>query len=84
MLTYQILKNFNVMSDEKSLKDKGFLEYQIKNTMTGSMNKLEILIKLNILEKENRRKRLEDQPKQQEYWDTIEELFDPLTKTMAH
>ena len=52
--------------------------------MTGSMNKLEILIKLNIPEKENRRKRLEDQPKQQEYWDTIEELFDPLTKAMAH
>ena len=48
------------------------------------MNKLEILTNLNTLEKENRRKSLEDQLKQQEYWGNIAELFDPLTKIMTH
>ena len=38
-------------------------------------------IELNNLEKQNRRNRLEDKLKQQEYYGEIEELFDPLTKT---
>ena len=46
------------------------------------MTKLETLIKLNNLEKQNRRNRLEDKLKQQEYYGEIEELFDPLTKTL--
>ena len=46
------------------------------------MTKLEILIKLNNLEKQNKKNRLEDNLKQQEYYDEIEELFDPLTKTL--
>ena len=46
------------------------------------MTKLETLIKLNILEKQNRKNRLEDKLKQQEYSGEIEELFDPLTKTI--
>ena len=46
------------------------------------MSKLETLIELNNLEKQNRRKRLEDKLKQQEYYGEIEELFDPLTKTL--
>ena len=45
------------------------------------MTKLETLIELNNLEKQNRRNRLEDKLKQQEYYGEIEELFDPLTKT---
>ena len=45
------------------------------------MTKLETLIKLNNLEKQNRRNRL-DKLKQQEYYGEIEELFDPLTKTL--
>ena len=45
------------------------------------MTKLETLIKLNNLEKQNRRNRLEDKLKQQEYYGEIKELFDPLTKT---
>ena len=44
--------------------------------------KLETLIKLNNLEKQNRRNRLEDKLKQQEYYGEIEDLFDPLTKTL--
>ena len=46
------------------------------------MTKLETLIKLNNLEKQNRRNRLEDKTKQQEFFGEIEELFDPLTKTL--
>ena len=49
------------------------------------MTKLETLIELNNLEKQNRKNRLEDKLKQQEYYGEIEELFDPLTKTLyAH
>ena len=47
------------------------------------MTKLDKLIELNNLEKQNRRKRLEDKLKQQEYYGEIEELFDPLTKTIS-
>ena len=46
------------------------------------MTKLETLIELNYLEKQNRRNRLEDKIKKQEYYGEIEELFDPLTKTL--
>ena len=46
------------------------------------MTKLETLIDLNYLEKQNRKNRLEDKLKQQEYYGEIEELFDPLTKTL--
>ena len=46
------------------------------------MTKLDELIELNYLEKQNRRNRLEDKLKQQEYYSEIEELFDPLTKTL--
>ena len=46
------------------------------------MSKLERLIKLNNLEKQNRRNRLEDKLKQQEYYGEIKELLDPLTKTL--
>ena len=46
------------------------------------MTKLDELIELNYLEKLNRKNRLEDKLKQQEYYDEIEELFDPLTKTL--
>ena len=46
------------------------------------MTKLETLIILNNLENQNRRNRLEDNLKQQEYYGEIEELFDPLTKTL--
>ena len=46
------------------------------------MTKLETLINLNNLEKQNRRNRLEDKLKQQEFYGEIEELFDPLTKTL--
>ena len=47
------------------------------------MTKLDKLIELNNLEKQNRRNRLEDKSKQQEYYGEIEELFDPLTKTIS-
>ena len=47
------------------------------------MTKLDKLIELNNLEKQNRRNRLEDNLKQQEYYGEIEELFDPLTKTIS-
>ena len=47
------------------------------------MTKLDKLIELNNLEKQNRRNRLEDKIKQQEYYGEIEELFDPLTKTIS-
>ena len=46
------------------------------------MTKLDKLIELNDLEKQNRRNGLEDKLKQQEYYGDIEELFDPLTKTL--
>ena len=46
------------------------------------MTELETLIELNNLEKQNRKNRLEDKLKKQEYYGEIEELFDPLTKTL--
>ena len=46
------------------------------------MTKLDELIELNYLEKQNRKNRLEDKLKQQEYYGEIEDLFDPLTKTL--
>ena len=46
------------------------------------MTKLDTLIEFNNLEKQNRRNRLEDKLKQQEYYGEIEELFKPLTKTL--
>ena len=46
------------------------------------MIKLEKLIELNRLEKQNRRNRLEVKLRQQEYYGEIEELLDPLTKTL--
>ena len=46
------------------------------------MTKLDELIELNYLEKLNRKNRLEDKLKQQEYYGEIEELFDPVTKTL--
>ena len=47
------------------------------------MTKLDKLIELNNLEKQSRRNRLEDNLKQQEYYGEIEEIFDPLTKTIG-
>ena len=46
------------------------------------MTKLETLIELNSLEKQNRTNRLENKLKQQEHYGEREELFDPLTKTL--
>ena len=46
------------------------------------MTKLDKLIELNNLEKQNRRNRLEDKSKQQEYYGEIKDLFDPPTKTL--
>ena len=46
------------------------------------MTKLDKLIELNNQEKQNRRNRLEDKLKQQEYSGEIEDLFDPLTETL--
>ena len=46
------------------------------------MTPLNKLIEINKLEKLNRKNRLEDKLKQQEYYGEIEELFDPLTKTL--
>ena len=46
------------------------------------MTKLVELIELNYLEKQNRKNRLADKLKQQEYYGEIEELIDPLTKTL--
>ena len=46
------------------------------------MTKLDELIELNCQEKQNRKNRLEDKLKQQEYYGAIEELFDPLTKNL--
>ena len=47
------------------------------------MTKLDKLIELNNLETQNRRNRLEDKLQQQEYYGEVEELFDPLTKTIS-
>ena len=46
------------------------------------MTKLDKLIELNNLEKQNRGNRLDVKLNQQEYYGEIEELFDPLTKTL--
>ena len=46
------------------------------------MTKLDELIELNYLEKQNRKNRLEDKLKQQEFYCEIEDLFDPLTKLL--
>ena len=46
------------------------------------MTKLDKLTEINKLEKENRKIRLEDKLGQQEYYGEIEELFDPITKTL--
>ena len=46
------------------------------------MTRLDKLIELNKLQKLNRTNRLEDKLKQQEYYGEIEDLFDPLTKTL--
>ena len=46
------------------------------------MTILETLIELNNREKQNRKNRLEDKLKQQEYYGEIKELCDPLTKTL--
>ena len=46
--------------------------------MTG----LDKLLEINNLQKLNRRNRLENKLKQQEYYSEIEELFDPVTKTL--
>ena len=46
------------------------------------MGKLDTLMELNRLEKENRRNRLDDKPIKQESYDEMEEFFDPLTKTV--
>ena len=49
------------------------------------MTQLEKLRELNKLEKENRKNKLGDKLKQQEYYGETEELFDPLNKTLnAH
>ena len=46
------------------------------------MTKLETLLKLNNLEKQNRRNTLEVKLRLQEYYGYMEDLFDPLTKTL--
>ena len=46
------------------------------------MTILDKLIELTKLQKLNRKNRLEDKLKQQEYYGEIKELFDPLTKTL--
>ena len=46
------------------------------------MTKLETLIKLNNIEKQNRRIRIEEKSRHQEYYGDIEDLFDCLTKTL--
>ena len=46
------------------------------------MIKLDELIELNYLEQQNRKNRLENKLKKQEYYGEIEELLDPLTKTL--
>ena len=46
------------------------------------MTNLDKLRELNSLEKQNGRNRLEDKQRQPEYYGDIENLFDPLTKTL--
>ena len=46
------------------------------------MAKLDKLIELKSLEKQNRRNKLEDKLRQQKNYGETEELFDPLTKTL--
>ena len=46
------------------------------------MSQLDKLMELNKLEKLNRRNRLEEKLRQQEFYGDIEELIDPLTKTL--
>ena len=46
------------------------------------MGKLETLLELNRFEKENRRNRLEEKLRNQEYYGEIEELVDPLFKNI--
>ena len=46
------------------------------------MTKLETLIKINNLEKRNKRNRLEEKLRQQEHYGDMEDLFDPLKKTL--
>ena len=46
------------------------------------MTKLDKLIELNSLEKQNRRNRLEDKLKQEEFYGEIKELFDPVTTNL--
>ena len=46
------------------------------------MTTLESLIELNKLENENRKKRLEDKLRKQEYYGEIEKIFYPVTKTL--
>ena len=46
------------------------------------MDKLDKLIELNSLEKQNRRKSLEDKLRQQEVYGEIEELLDPVIKIL--
>ena len=65
--------------------DRRLIEAAITYIMifiTIKKTKLETLIKLNNLEKQKRRNRLEDKIKQKEYYGETEELFDPLTKTL--
>ena len=50
--------------------------------LTKKMAKLDKLRELNSLEKQNRGNRLEDKLKQQEYYGELQELFEPLTKTL--
>ena len=47
------------------------------------MGELETLIELNRLEKENRRNRLEEKLRKQEYYCELEELFDHLAKNLS-
>ena len=46
------------------------------------MTELDKLIELNKQEKLNRRNKLEDKLREQEYYGDIEDLFDSLTKTL--
>ena len=46
------------------------------------MIKLDKLIEINSLEKQNRRNRLENKLKQQEYYGETEELYDSSTKAL--
>ena len=46
------------------------------------MSKLDKLTELNKLEKQNRRNRLEEKLRHHLYYGEIEELFDPVTKTL--